>query len=267
MDKKDIVVVVPIYLATLSQLEEISLKQCVHVLSDYSIVLIKPKSLNIEFVLSRYPQLKVEEFSDESFKSLRAYNKLVLDSAFYQRFLKYNYMLIYQLDAFVFKDELLYWANQGYDYIGAPWLPWKRRHLNLWGRYRLLFLYNFYKLVCPQQIRADDKYYYYQVGNGGFSLRKIKQMIEVTSYYKSKIDDLLDDNKDFYPEDVFLLLELGDNKYALKRPKFKRALKFSMEENPGWAYKHNHNQLPFGCHNWYRKGFLDFWTNFINLKL
>ena len=34
-------------------------------------------------------------------------------------------MLIYQLDAYVFKDELLNWANKGYDYIGAPWLPWK----------------------------------------------------------------------------------------------------------------------------------------------
>ena len=31
-------------------------------------------------------------------------------------------MLIYQLDAFVFQDDLAYWCQQNYDYIGAPWL-------------------------------------------------------------------------------------------------------------------------------------------------
>ncbi len=38
-------------------------------------------------------------------------------------------MLIYQLDAYVFKGEWLFWANQEYDYIGAPWIPWKKEHL------------------------------------------------------------------------------------------------------------------------------------------
>lgn len=266
MDKKDIVVVVPIYLTLLSQLEEISLKQCVNVLSEYSIVLVKPESLNVDFVLSCYPQLEVEEFSDECFKSLRSYNKLVLESAFYERFVNYKYMLIYQLDAFVFKDELLYWANQGYDYIGAPWLPWKQRHLSLWGRYRLLCQYVFYRLLDPHKLKTNDKYYYYRVGNGGLSLRSVSKMIEITSHYQDKIRVLLADNKEFYPEDVFLLLELTDSKYTLRKPSFKEALRFSMEENPDWAYKYNQNRLPFGCHNWYRKGFLNFWSQFIDFN-
>lgn len=263
MDKKDIVVVVPIYLTTLSKVEELSLHQCVTVLSDYSIVLIKPQNLNIDFILSRYPQLSFEEFSDECFRSLREYNKMVLKSFFYERFSKYKYMLIYQLDAYVFKDELLYWANRGYDYIGAPWLPWKRRHLSLCGRYRLLFQYAFYKALNPQQLRKDEKYYYYQVGNGGFSLRNIEKMIEITSYYEDKITILLADDKKFYPEDVFLLLELTDSKHSMRRPSFEEALKFSMEESPAWAYEYNHNQLPFGCHNWYREDFFRFWSHHI----
>lgn len=266
MKKEDIIVIVPIYLNTLSLFEEKSLKQCIKILSDYSIMLIKPISLNIESVLSRYPQLDVTEFPDECFKSLRAYNKLVLDTTFYKKFIQYKYMLIYQLDAFVFKDELLYWANLGYDYIGAPWLPWKKRHLNLWGRFRLLFQYNFFRRFNPQRLRKEDKYYYYQVGNGGLSLRKICKMIEITSHYQDKISALLADNKEFYPEDVFLLLELTDAKCVLRKPSFKEALKFSMEENSEWAYKYNHNLLPFGCHNWYRKDKLNFWSQFIDLN-
>lgn len=263
MDKKDIVVVVPVYLTTLSEIEEISLKQCVAVLSDYSIVLIKPQSLNVDSILSHYPQLLVEEFPDKCFKSLREYNKLVLTSDFYRRFAKYQYLLIYQLDAYAFKDELLYWANQGYDYIGAPWLPWKRRHLSLWGRYRLRFQYAFYKLINPQLLRQNDKYYYYQVGNGGFSLRKISKMVEISEFYKDKIVNLLADGKPFYPEDVFLLLELDDKHYQLQKPAFDEALMFSMEHNPSWAYEFNNRQLPFGCHNWKDRDIYPFWSKII----
>ena len=38
----------------------------------------------------------------------------------YSRFEKYEYMLIYQLDAFVFSDRLMEFVEAGYDYIGAP---------------------------------------------------------------------------------------------------------------------------------------------------
>ena len=123
MEKKDIVVVIPVYKTTLTKYEEMSLNQCVKVLADYSLVVVKPVSLDINELLSRYSLLKVENFSDDCFSDLRAYNKLVLKEDFYQRFANYQYMLIFQLDAYVFRDELLDWARQGYDYIGAPWLP------------------------------------------------------------------------------------------------------------------------------------------------
>ncbi len=43
----------------------------------------------------------------------------MMDNTFYKQFLNYEYILIYQLDAFVFKDELNY-CSQGIDYVGAP---------------------------------------------------------------------------------------------------------------------------------------------------
>lgn len=47
----------------------------------------------------------------------------MLEADFYRRFGKYKYMLIYQLDAFVFSDKLLDFCEMGYDYIGAPVYP------------------------------------------------------------------------------------------------------------------------------------------------
>ena len=39
----------------------------------------------------------------------------------YERYAAYEFMFTYELDAFVFKDELEKWCEQGWDYIGAPW--------------------------------------------------------------------------------------------------------------------------------------------------
>lgn len=262
MEKKDIAVLVPIYRSVLSEDEWISLVQCMAVLSEYHIIIIKPKSLNIDLILSKYSLLKVESFPDEYFAGLRAYNKMVLDESFYLHFLNYQYVLIYQLDAYVFKDELLFWANKGYDYIGAPWIPPKRSDLTKKGRCFLLLKYAIYSILNNDK-RKQKRMCNYQVGNGGFSLRRVSKMIEITHFYKEKINCYLDDDKPFYPEDVFLLLELTSRKCRLYKPNFKEALRFSIEENPKWGYHYNNKKLPFGCHDWNHKDYLPFWCSII----
>ena len=52
---------------------------------------------------------------------LKVIINLMLSPFFYESFLDFKYVLIHQLDVFIFKDELNYWCNQNYDYIGAPW--------------------------------------------------------------------------------------------------------------------------------------------------
>lgn len=265
MKKDDIVVIIPIYRSVLTEDEYISLNQCVRILSDYSIVLVKPESLDVSTIISDFSSLSFESFPDQYFVSLRAYNKLVLDEVFYTRFIKYEYMLIYQLDAYVFKDELLFWANKEYDYIGAPWLPWDYSNLTKLGRLKLIVKRNMYAFLCRKKYKSK-KYCNYQVGNGGFSLRRISKMLDVVRFYKDRISFFLDDKKPFYPEDVFLLLEVTSCKYRIRRPGFKEALKFSIEENPEWAYDYNKKELPFGCHDWNHDSYSDFWLPFIKYE-
>ena len=114
-------IIIPIYQEKLSKTEEISLAQSIRILGSHPIVIIKPKSLNISHLQQQYPQISFENFDDTYFKGTLSYNRLMLSEEFYSRFLAYEYMLIYQLDAFVFRDELEYWCAKGYDYIGAPW--------------------------------------------------------------------------------------------------------------------------------------------------
>lgn len=60
----------------------------------------------------------------------------------------YSHTLIYQPDAFIFKDDLSKWCSKGYEYIGAPNVGKARQ--------------NVYSPAMPMR-----------VGNGGFSLRSI----------------------------------------------------------------------------------------------
>ena len=182
----------------------------------------------------------------------------MLSRNFYKRFYSYDYMLIYQLDAYVFKDELEYWCKKGYDYIGAPWLK-----LN-----KLKTMHEF----------ADPP----AVGNGGFSLRNIKIAIEkhplrfsilsfmdlFQSYY-NKIS--LKSKRNFYYfipmfylrcflkllKTIFCKIYTTDNEDVLwccllykkgNIPPAIEATKFSFELDPEYLYRINNKNLPFGCH-------------------
>lgn len=145
-------VVIPIYAEKPTKDEKASLLQCKKILGKYPIIVICPDSLDVseyKFLTDRY-----ERFSNSSFKSVKTYSSLCLDVNLYKRFQEFDYILIYQPDGWVFKDELEYWCNQGFDYIGAPWFE------------------GFEK--------ADENSKMLQeVGNGGMSLRNVKKHIEL----------------------------------------------------------------------------------------
>ena len=98
----------------------------------------------------------------------------MLSNFFYSAFREYDYMLLYQLDAFVFKNELLYWCNKNYDYIGAPWIASKQTLLK---KIELQFKSK------RKQKRAEI---FFKVGNGGFSLRRIQKFFDITEKYKNE---------------------------------------------------------------------------------
>lgn len=117
-----VIIVIPIYKKSLNANEAKSLAQCQKVLHQYPIIFVAPESLEADFIPT---ENKVERFDDAYFKSPKTYNKLLINPLFYERFIAYEFMLIHQLDAYVFKDELEKWCQKGYDYIGAPKLKLK----------------------------------------------------------------------------------------------------------------------------------------------
>lgn len=272
--KKNCAVVVPVHSATPSYYELISFKQCFEILHDYPIYVVAPAGLDLTRYEQLVPDFKVIEVSKKWLSSRIYYNKLKLSQFFYHFFDDYIYLLTYELDAFIFKDDLEYWCSKEYDYIGAPWFE--------------------------DNDPVENKIY--ATGNSGFSLRKIaaikegikhvhlvdpkrisaikkstwmnwmkkyKSMILKTvgvfSYLKSllEVENSSIQNADFMVEEDTVIVNLMSSSLKdFKIAPITESYKFSFEVGPEVLFDMNQGCLPTGCHAWWRYN-LNFWKPYI----
>ena len=214
-----VAVVIPIYKEELDDLEKISLAQVRKVLKNYPIIFAAPEGKNFSYL---EPGEMLVQFHPQYFRSVMTYSQLLLQSFFYEPFLSFDYILLYQLDAFVFYDALEDFCRLGYDYIGAAW-PY---HGWQGGRY-------------PKTPR---------VGNGGFSLRKVAachKLLDETSRW-STWKYILDNAS----EDAFFALCEVKKEYDFNVAPVEVADLFSMDYYPDRHVKKLRGGLPFGCHDW-----------------
>lgn len=223
---QQVIIVVPIYRPISDMVERFSFIQLQNILGHYPICLVMPAKMRNTFNVPS--SCLAEYFNDENFLSRATYSEMLLSEEFYQRFSSYEYMLIYQLDAFVFSDQLSYFCSWGYDYIGAPW-PRK-----MW--------------VCKKA----------SVGNGGFSLRKISSCIRVIKE-RDRIEQITGEGALFArAEDNFFAACGILSGLSFRIPTISEALKFSVEWNVAKIYNKLENNLPFGCHGWHRDSY-EYW--------
>lgn len=251
-------VVVPVYRAALDGTERIALAQCCSVLRRHPVVLFAPDGLDVSQALRVAAEAGaapfVERFERRWFLSTETYSALMLSRRFYERFKAYRHILVHQLDAFVFSDELDRFCALPYDYIGAPW--------------------------------AHDSADRRIVGNGGFSLRRVSAMLRVLDLPMSRVPERLAlawrrhavlrrpiadwlyrtgrfdrilQSKDVLSLAATHLLYINEDGFwgqnCDKLPFFttapyRDALAFSFETDPRTALERNGGVLPFGCHAW-----------------
>lgn len=240
-------VVVPVYKEKLEEYELLSLKQNWKVLGAYPFVFIKPLGLDISNLLEIFPNSYEEAFDDDYFRNIAGYNRLMMSPDFYKRFSDTQYILICQLDVYVFRDELLKWCNKGYDYVGAPWTVSTIFRLPLFKQWRKLF---------HNKNRTEKDF---KVGNGGFSLRKVSSHIRATECLNNDIQVHLSKKRHYSNEDLFFALEVNKHGMNFSYPSYNEALQFSFDKYPDICYKENQKRLPFACHGWYKAEMKDFW--------
>lgn len=238
-------VVIPVYHKDLNEYEQISLRQCVSILGRHPLIIIKPDTLDLSDWTEQYPMLQFESFNQPYFRSIRGYNELLCSEHFYDRFIEnYEYILVYQLDAFVMRDSLIDWCRRGYDYVGAPQFsdvrPKRDESPTLRDRISRLF----------QQ----------PLLNGGLSLRRVKACRRLLSVYHLF-------NKQWPGnEDGFFSLHyprLIPYRWLMKMPGPEEAIDFAIELEPNRSLTINEGRLPMGCHAWHVYD-LNFWRPILN---
>lgn len=253
-DKEQVIITVPVYKPDLTTDEQESLMQLFSVLSNHPICLFTYKELD----LGKYNELlagnkfTIVYFESDYFKDINGYNLLMRSKLFYESFSHYHYLLIYQLDAWVFNDQLAFWCKQNFDYIGAPW-------------------FDNWNIVNPSNE-------FWGVGNGGFSLRKIESHLKalysfsyitpfskiISAFFKERktlqslkrvLLNLSVKNNTFHKfndyddnEDKFWGIVVKRNFRWFKTPDMLTAAKFSLEINAAMLYQLLNKELPFGCH-------------------
>jgi|SRR5690554_1427810 len=246
-DKKECIVLIPVY-EPIKGSDRNTIKQAVAMTPGMDKAFIVPRSFTMDENFADFENFRVERFDDSFFANIRGYNRLMLDVNFYRRFNGYKYMLIHQLDVYLFKPDLLYWCSKDYDYIGAPWL--KPLKLNKARFYSILL--KLIPLLCLKRLRNRIEHYN-NVGNGGLSLRKTETFVQILE--STGIPDVLNSyfkrqafNDSLYNEDVFWSLE-GPRLYEkFRKPEWREAICFSVEKHPSFAFSLMSSQLPFGCH-------------------
>ena len=253
MNRK-VVILIFAHKSVLEWYEAISLEQCFRVLDRHPIRLVCPTGLDVSAYRRIAPAIEIDFIPPHWQASLRAYNRLKTLPWLYRLYADYEFILTYELDAFVFRDELLDWCEQGWDYIGAPW-------------------FEGYAYARPDAAPIG-------AGNAGFSLRRVSTMLRVMRSWKAirpplnvysewrrRTDTLPRGlwgllgnltwrncfhhylNRFSENEDIFWACA-GDRIAGFRVAPYHVARHFSFEYNPERLFLECGSKLPFGCHKW-----------------
>lgn len=266
---KQVCIVIPVHKEIPDDHEIISLQRCRYILSAHDMFLLAPEGLDLTAYLQISRNFVVKYIAPKCLSSIKAYNKMKIDYDFYAMFKDYKYLLTYETDAYVFRDELSFWCTNDADYVGAPWFTGyhqQEEHAMITG-----------------------------VGNSGFSLRNIQKCLSILSRLKDLNLRSIWNNVPFSKE-LLRLLTFSTSKFPVLQAKLyvmraylsneyvhedifwckfvpilfpefkiassKEALKFSFDASPSRCFELNGGSLPFGCHAWHKFD-LEFWSRFI----
>lgn len=214
---------VPVYREWMTPLERLCLVRLRHFFRN-DVFLIAPEGLCLDAYLNGWPELRCERFDPAYFGSVLSYNKLMLEPQLYRRFQSYEWLLIHQLDAFLFHGGLESFCEMPFDYFGAPWVPGQLVHPFIHKGYLL-------KLFGTRV----------SVGNGGLSLRRLRPTLELLAAPHAK-PQRWEANEDGF------FAYWGKKGRKFRSCPLEVAARFAFEAKPEALYALNGNTLPLGCH-------------------
>jgi hypothetical protein len=228
-------IVIPIYKATLDEMEFFSIDYSLKQLAGRPVVFVHPEGLDVAWYRERFGGNYLA-LPKEFFASHRNYNQLCYEAGFYAQFSHCTHMLLLQPDAIVARDDLDRWCATRYDYIGAPECQVYTYDIRAIAPFdKLPFLEPFHVSGC----------------NGGLSLRRIGPIMDVLQEYK-ELTTFFRSYGVGIGEDIYFSL-MGKLSDAFQVANEFAASKFAITDKFREWMDFNGGVMPFGFHAWYRE--------------
>ncbi len=246
---------VPIYKEAPDEMDRQMLEHCLQVFCERPIVLVHPQGMN----LARYTEIigereiRLQAFASANFISRHAYNDMLMEPWFYRAFMGYEYILVHQLDSWVFADTLDDFLSLGLDYIGcAPAREGAKQDGGLSLRRTV---------ACMEACKAAQSW------DGISLLLRVKylNLRDLVMIVRRKLAMPIGKKRPYRGEDSFFSFAAPILKTNFRVGTPEQALRFGYCENPAWLYR-AHKKLPMGCHAPFRNGNADFWHLHIGIK-
>lgn len=250
---KNVSVVVPVS-HVMTDIENFSFERTLKVFSSREIIIIGPPCLEDYFIelCKLHNNISYIFFERVFQRGVRFYSRLFMSREFYKHFLKYDYIIVCQIDVFVIKDDIDYWCEQGYDTIGAP-------------------IFEGYTNPTDQFKEKGN--------NGGFALRNPKACFEVLTknkwtysnisslwkmeskwcwkFFRVIRDGLIFNYKlkclrPVINEDVYWSIIVPDKFPGFKVCPPEQAKFFAYDVNPRYLYEKSNKVYPMAIHAWWR---------------
>lgn len=232
--------------------EKISLIQCQKVLGNFPIYLLHPLGMKIDAYKAIFPNLMYLSVSPELMGSISAYNKLMISPLIFKALQNYSHLLIHEPDAIVLKNSLIYWCEQGYDYIGAPWFlneDVSDFRLKATGNFGLSLM----NVNAANTIFQRNARWYTPSMILRDLLRCIRGRADLTRVFKAMgAEGKLTAASRLYTEhcDIFWSYMVPKINPKFKKAPPESAINFAWEKNPEKSFKKCNGEMPFGIHAW-----------------
>lgn len=231
-------------------------------LGGHDTVVLVPDDLDIAPLRELDADVEIRRTPNECWGSVANHERMLMSSRFYEWFGDHTHVLVYHLDAFVFRDELFDWCVAGYDYVACPW-------------------FEGFKSASADAPMVG-------VGNGGFSLRRVETFLRLTRVLEQpatwrtrlpralpvrvraalrkvvmpaarfvRVPDRVLERLFMFcsrgtklPEDMFWGLRAGRALRSFSVAPLDAGMAFAFEMQPSRLYAMRGGRLPFGCHAW-----------------
>lgn len=257
------VVLIPTHKANPNDQERQSFLNTLTVLHAWPVKLLLLKGtsadLYIQLAIKAGKDVEVTWADDGHLGSFENYNRMALSPSFYESMGNFEYMLIVQLDAWVFRDELRYWIQRGYDSVGAPlFLPRGRNNLSIFremfpsggnGGLSLRRIAKHKQVLTGGKTRVNWRllvqWLLFVIFRTGFTYRVLNRTLEVLPLAERKVKHAAR----LFNEDVWLTIVCAIRNRDFRVAPPKEALGFSLEVNAEEILKfHLRLGTPFGVH-------------------